>query len=34
MLKEREAEIREECDRVLTLELAERYNTFVSFIRD
>jgi len=34
MMKEREAEIREEYDRVLTLKLAEQYDAFVKFTHD
>jgi len=34
MLKERETEIREEYDRVLTLKLAEQYDAFVKFTHD
>lgn len=34
MLKERETEIREEYDRVLTLKLAEQYDAFVKFTQD
>lgn len=34
MLKERETEIREEYDRVLTSKLAEQYDAFVKFTQD
>jgi len=34
MMKERETEIREEYDRVLTLKLAEQYDAFVKFTHD
>jgi len=34
MLKERETEIREEYDRVLTYKLAEQYDAFVKFTHD
>jgi len=34
MLKERETEIREEYDRVLTFKLAEQYDAFVKFTHD
>lgn len=34
MLKERETEIREEYNRVLTLKLAEQYDAFVKFTHD
>jgi len=34
MLKERENEIREEYDKVLTSKLAEQYDTFVKFTYD